>query len=262
MKLANSPIFYDVKKASHDKDWVCFLHAAYVDHRMFRTQVAYFQGKYNLLLVDILGHGQSMDARKGDKLVMMAGWLRDILDAEDIEKAHFVGISMGSVIAQDFANRFPNRLKSLACFGGYNLNNFDPSMQKGNTAAQIRMMLKASVSIRWFAEDVKKVSAYQKSAQQEFYEMNLHFQKRSFMYLAELNSMVIKFPPAPRPYPLLIGCGAHDVPMEREALKQWKEREPNCRVVILEHAGHCANMDVPQQFNQVMEKFWTGNPSV
>lgn len=262
IKLENSPIAYRVSRCGPEKDWVCFLHAAYVDHRMYRTQAEAFEGRYNLLLVDILGHGQSCEIRKGDKLIMMAGWLRDILDTEGIQKAHFVGISMGAVIAQDFANHFPDRVKSLACFGGYDINNFDVTMQKGNTAAQIRMMLKAPISIRWFAEDVKKISAYTESAQQEFFEMNLHFQKRSFMYLAELNAMVNKFPPSPRSYPLLIGCGEHDIPMEHQAVELWKANKPACQVVVFENAGHCVNMDVPQRFNEVMDKFWTENPSV
>ena len=45
--------------------------------------------------------------------------------------------------------------------------------------------------------------------------------------------------------------------MELEAVKQWKISEPNCRVVIFENAGHCVNMDVPREFNETVEDFWT-----
>lgn len=57
---------------------------------------------------------------------------------------------------------------------------------------------------------------------------------------------------------LLIGCGEFDVPMELEALKRWKESEPDCAMVVLSGAGHCANMDVPQEFNETLERFWSG----
>mgnify|MGYP000585735097 CR=1 FL=1 len=67
--------------------------------------------------------------------------------------------------------------------------------------------------------------------------------------------MVNKHETGKRNYPLLIGCGSFDIPMELEAIKQWKINEPNCRVVVFENAGHCANMDVPQEFNETMEKF-------
>ena len=44
--------------------------------------------------------------------------------------------------------------------------------------------------------------------------------------------------------------------MELSAVEMWKNREPQAKVVIFEDAGHCVNMDVPQKFNEVMEKFW------
>ena len=76
------------------------------------------------------------------------------------------------------------------------------------------------------------------------------------MFLATLNSMVNKYKTEKRNYPLLIGCGSSDLQMELEAIKKWKSSEPDCTVVIFENAGHCVNMDVPQEFNKAMEKFW------
>lgn len=62
----------------------------------------------------------------------MSAWIHDIMNAEKIKKIHIVGISLGSVLAQDFANRYPEAVNSLACFGGYDINNFDKKMQKEN----------------------------------------------------------------------------------------------------------------------------------
>ena len=177
---------------------------------------------------------------------------------EDIDKVHIVGISLGAVLAQDFANQFPKAVQSLACFGGYDINNFDAKMQKGNSAAQLLMMLKAVFSTKWFAKSNKKISAYTEQAQKDFYEMNIGFPKRSFMYLASLNAMVNVRQATPREYPLLIGCGQHDIPMELSAVEMLKKNEPECKVVIFEGAGHCVNMDVPQQFNKTLAEFWSG----
>lgn len=70
---------------------------------------------------------------------------------ENIEKVHLVGISIGAILIQDFANKYPDMVSSLACFGAYDINNFDISMQKENGKAQVLMMLKAIFSIKWFA---------------------------------------------------------------------------------------------------------------
>lgn len=256
IKSANSPITYFISGTEHT-EWILFIHAAFVDHTMFKPQFAYFQDKYNVLAIDIIGHGQSTDTRKGDGIDKMSEWIFDILKAEKIEKIHLVGVSLGAVLAQDFANHYPGSVSSLACFGGYDINHFDSKMQKQNGAKQMLMIVKALFSIKWFAKENKKISAHTSQAQDAFYDMNIRFPKKSFRFLASLNGMVNKQETGRRNYPLLIGCGSFDIPMELEAIKQWKTREPNCRAVIFENAGHCANMDVPQKFNETMEAFWT-----
>lgn len=251
----NSPITYYIS-GREKEEWVLFIHAAFVDHNMFRTQIDHFRDKYNILAVDIIGHGQSTAARKGDSIDQMSPWIHEILLTEKIAKIHIVGISLGAVLAQDFANHYPETVCSLACFGGYDINNFDPKLQKQNGSAQMLMMLKAFLSVKWFAEANKKISAYTPQAQNEFYNMNLRFPKKSFLYLASLGSIVNAHPSGSRPYPLLIGCGAHDIPMELEAIKLWQMHEADCQTVIFEQAGHCVNMDVPEAFNAALEKFW------
>ncbi|MDE7184931.1 MAG: alpha/beta hydrolase [Lachnospiraceae bacterium] len=254
-KSGTSPITYYISGKEHN-DWILFLHAAFVDHRMFNAQIAYFQNKYNILAVDLIGHGQSINTKKGDSIDKMSPWIYEIMKAEKIEKIHIVGISLGAVLAQDFANRYPDAVSSLACFGGYDINHFDGKMQKENGAAQILMMLKALVSVRWFAQANKKISAFTPQAQKEFYDMNIQFPKKSFQYLASINRMVNKYQTKPRNYPLLIGCGQFDIPMELAAVETWKHTEPQSIVVIFDNAGHCVNMDVPQRFNEVLEAFW------
>lgn len=255
-QLENSPIVYYIS-GKENAQWILFIHAAFVNHSMFRAQIDYFREKYNVLTLDVIGHGKSINTQKGDSIDKMSGWIREILKKEKIEKIHIVGISLGAVLVQDFANQYPEAVQSLACFGGYDINNFDMKMQKENSAAQMLMMLKAIFSVKWFAKSNKKISAYTSQAQENFYEMNIQFPKKSFMYLASLGSMVNVRKSIPRRYPLLIGCGEHDIPMERSAVEMWKEKEPECKAVIFQDAGHCVNMDVPQQFNKTLEEFWS-----
>lgn len=103
----------------------------------------------------------------------MSEWISEILNKENIEKIHIVGISLGAVLAQDFANQYPEAVQSLACFGGYDINNFDRQLQKKNSLSQMCMMMKAAFSVKWFAKSNKKISAYTVQAQNDFYEMNI-----------------------------------------------------------------------------------------
>ena len=251
--LDKSPIAYYIDYTAN-KDWLVFIHAAFVDHRMFDKQFDYFSGKYNLLAIDILGHGNSVQARKGDNLEKMSEWIDHIFQKHNIIAAHFVGVSLGSVLIQDFANRHENKVLSLACFGGYDISNFDIKRQKANSKGQMKMMLKALISIRWFAKANKKISAYTNNAQTEFYNLNIQFKKRSFKYMAGLQKLVNKFPKNRRHYQILVGCGEHDIPTEIEIVNGWAQRE-KCDKIILKGAGHCANMDTPQEFNACLENF-------
>ncbi len=146
-----TPIVYHVDK-TEGAPWVLLLHGAFVDHRMFRTQVEAFRGRYSVIAVDILGHGGSTETHRGDSLESMASWLSAILEAEGASTAHVVGVSLGGVLAQDFACAYPEHVASLACFGACDITRPDPELIEANGAAQMAMVGKALVSVRWFAE--------------------------------------------------------------------------------------------------------------
>lgn len=254
--LDNSPIAYYIDDSSC-KDWLVFIHAAFVDSRMFDRQFEYFSGKYNLLAIDILGHGNSIVANKGDGIEKMSDWIDKIFLKHNILAAHFVGVSLGSVFIQDFANKHADKVLSLACFGGYDINNFDAARQKANSKGQMKMMLQAMISIKRFAKANKAISAYTSEAQTAFYNLNMEFKKSSFRYLAGLQRLVNKYPKAQRRYALLVGCGEHDIPTEIEIVNEWAEYE-DCDKIIFKGAGHCVNMDAPQEFNVSLERFLQG----
>lgn len=257
MRLANSPIVYCIDKSA-GTDWVVFLHAAFVNHLMFEEQINYFAGKYNILAIDILGHGKSLDAQKGDSIEKMAEWINEIFVVHNIQKAHFVGVSLGSVFVQDFANHFADKVQSMACFGGYDINDFDMDKQKENTKAQMSMMMKAIFSIKAFANANKEISAYTEEGKEKFYNLNLQFKKKSFIYLSKLQNLVNKYPKSEREIPLLVGCGEFDIPMEIDIVTEWAKKS-GCEKVIVSGAGHCINLDKPQEFNSILENFWKKN---
>ncbi len=253
-KLENSPIWYYISENKRE-DAVLFIHAAFSNHTQYDKQIDEFSKYFKVITIDLIGHGKSTVTKKGDNITITSYWIKKILDKENIKKIHIVGISLGAVIAEDFANHYPNMMKSLSCFGAYNINNFNLKMQKSNQIAQMIMILKALFSIKWFAKSNKLISAYTKEAQEEFYKINIEFPKKSFIYLAGLNKLMNKYPINKRNYPLMIGCGDKDIPMEEKMVELWHNDEPNSKVVIFKNAGHLVNMDVPEKFNKIVIDF-------
>lgn len=248
-KLENTSIHYWIND-TEDGNAIIFIHPAFANHTCFDTQLDYFKD-YKVITIDVIGHGKSLG--KG-AIEDTAKCISLIMKTENIDKINLVGVSIGAVLVQDFANKYPDKVSSLTCIGGYDINNFDRTLQKGNTKQQMKMMVKAMFSIKAFAKDNRKISAYTKEAQEKFYEMNLEFKKSSFRYLATLGKLVNKYKTLKRDYPLLIGVGEYDNDMAKKASIMWHKSEPSSAYIEFTGAGHIVNMDTPEQFNKVLKR--------
>jgi pimeloyl-ACP methyl ester carboxylesterase len=255
--LSGTPIHYWIKEKKSAES-ILFVHAAFADHTSFDEQISFFAKDYQVITLDLIGHGKSIITKKDDNISNTADYICKLLEIESISKIHLVGISIGAILIQDFANKFPDKVASLCCIGGYNINDFDPALQKENSFEQIKLILKAIISIKWFANSNKLISAFTTEAQEKFYQMNIRFKKRSFAYLAELSKLVNRFKTSNRNYPVMIGYGKYDIPMAIKVANIWHESEPECKLIVFENAGHLVNMDTPQEFNENLIKFLTG----
>src|ERR1700733_7547995 len=69
--------------------------------------------QYRTIAFDNRGSGQS-DAPAGLYPMALMGWdAAAVLDAAGVESAHVFGVSMGGMIAQEFALQYPKRVRSL-----------------------------------------------------------------------------------------------------------------------------------------------------
>lgn len=252
--IKDTPITYFSNMNSRGET-ILFLHAAFADHTSFDEQVAHFDHDCHVLTLDILGHGESVNAAGGEKLADMAGYINTMLNQERVDKVHLCGVALGAVIAQDFANKYPKRVASLACIGSYDINNFDPEIQENNRTAQVVMTLGAMISMTHFARSNSRHSLITPSAQAAYAEMILRFKRRSFRYLAAIPDMVNKQKTARRNYPLLIASGSDENPILLDLILDWHKREPASQFTRFRGAGHLANMDAPELFNKTYEAF-------
>ena len=96
---------------------IVFVHGACNDHSVWALQSRYFahHGR-NVLAVDTPGHGR----RAGDahsSVSDIADWLVALLDALAIERAAFVGHSLGALSVLDMAARNSTRVSRIALLG-------------------------------------------------------------------------------------------------------------------------------------------------
>jgi 3-oxoadipate enol-lactonase len=93
---------------------VTFSHSLGCHLGMWDEQVRALRDRYTVLRYDTRGHGQSSAPAAAYTLDMLAEDLKGLLDGLGIAETHVVGLSMGGMIGQTFALKYPLRVESLA----------------------------------------------------------------------------------------------------------------------------------------------------
>ncbi len=92
---------------------VLLAHAIGMDHRMWDDLAAQLAPTHRVLRPDARGHGRSPVPPRPYSLEAMAGDALPLLDRLGVEKAHWVGLSMGAMVGIAFALEHPDRLGRL-----------------------------------------------------------------------------------------------------------------------------------------------------
>lgn len=91
-----------------------FVHGAQHDHSVWALQSRYFAHHgWNVLAVDLPGHCRSAGPAH-TSIEALADWLAALLDAAGAARALVIGHSMGSLVALEFAARYPARVLGAA----------------------------------------------------------------------------------------------------------------------------------------------------
>ncbi len=235
---------------------IIFLHPAFGDHTCFDRQIDYFSPNYQMITIDMLGHGLTGTGKSKDKISSTTEHLIEILKLENVEKVHIVGVSLGSLLAQYFAVKYPEKVLSLTAVGGYNINKEQTEVAKSQRNEMVKWVFKVIFSMDAFRRYTAKVSAINESEQIRFYESTKHFTRKSFTVMSDTDKLIANRN-IERNYPLLIVSGEKDNPLALKMAKQWHEEDPNNEMFIIKNAGHCANMDNAEPFNNILMEFLT-----
>ncbi|WP_433943770.1 alpha/beta fold hydrolase [Paenibacillus sp. SN-8-1] len=243
--------------ANEGRDTIVMLHPAFADQTIFEQQIAHFQMNYQLILLDLPGHGNNSLLSSKVTMQDVPELLHLILAENNISNCHLLGVSAGSLAAQAFADRYPNQVKSVIIVGGYSIHKANDTILKGQRKEGLKWLFYMLQPMRRFREYVISVSCYTAECRVLFAQGSQHFRKGSFRAMAGMNTFFIR-KDNPVPYPLLIIVGEHDLPIILAAAAELHQLEINSQLVLLPGAGHCANADTPHEFNKTVELFLSG----
>ena len=240
-----------------DAPWVTFSHALGNNLTLWDEQVNILKKDYRILRYDHRGHGGS-DAPPG--AYSFNDLMRDactLLDHFEIQKTHWVGLSIGGMLGYGMAQNHGDRLLSLvacdarpdappdyAAYFQYRIDTVRKSGMEGIVEPTIQ---------RWFTPEfvaanppsLDKVREMLRSTNPVGHEGCCEALK-----LLAFGSGLRKVQ-----VPTLIIGGAQDKGAPPEALAEAAAVIPNCRHVVVNGAGHITNIENPEAVNGSLTAF-------
>ena len=97
----------------HDAPVLVLLHAIATHSALWLPQLGPWSARWRVVRIDLPGHGASAPPAGSLTLADYARQVYDVLDELAVERAAFVGLSLGGMVAQAFALAYPERMGAL-----------------------------------------------------------------------------------------------------------------------------------------------------
>lgn len=98
------------------KEMLVLLHGFMEDNTIWEDMEPFLSENFTLIKIDLPGHGKSEIIAEVQTMELMAEEVKRVTDYIGLEKFHLLGHSMGGYTSLAFADKFPEKLKSLTLF--------------------------------------------------------------------------------------------------------------------------------------------------
>ncbi len=228
---------------------VLLTHGYSATSRMWAPQIRGLADRFRLIVWDLRGHGES-DSPEDPAAYSEALSVDDmaaILDACGVDRAAIGGLSLGGYLSLGFHVRHPGRTRALMLFDTGPGYRSDEGRQKWNRMAESYARGLDEKGLASLGSGAEVRAAQHRSAS------GLAHAARGI--LKQQDARVIDSLPEIR-VPTLVLWGERDEPFAKPG-EYMAAKIPGARKVVIPGAGHAANLDQPQAFNQAVDDFLT-----
>ena len=231
--------------------WVVFVHGIGGSTLTWKKQLEAFRENYNLLLIDLPGHGKSQESDGHLTHKKVNDEIKTVLDYVGIQKADFVGMSLGTLVLMSFAIAYPTYVNSLI-LGGAIINPQGIYKHLMSIAEVIKEFLPKKATYRVFAEIIMP-SKWHKKSRDIFFRESKKMTRRNFLswmdYVTNVSQQrEIMDKLKTLKIPTLFVSGDHDSCFI-EGIKKLSNRLSTAKLVILEKCGHVCTIERWKDFN-------------
>ena len=235
--------------------WVSFVHGAGGSSSIWFRQIRAFKKEFNVLVLDLRGHGNTNPTFKDtfNSEYTFNAITEDILEVLaylKIKKSHFIGISLGTILIRNLAEKRPNLVESMVLGGAILKLNFRSQvlMRVGNLFKSVvpYMML-----YKLFAFIIMPMKNHKESRLLFVNEAKKLYQKefiRWFKLTAEINPLLRFFRAKDIKIPTLYVMGEQDH-LFLPSIKRVVKEHIKSSLYVVKNCGHVVNVEQPDDFN-------------
>ena len=250
-------LHYQTYHIGDEKDWVVFLHGLGGNSRIWYKQLPAYRNRFNLLLIDFFGHGQSTGTRDRYSFESLAIEVTRVMDHLGIESAHVIGISLGTIIQNALARVAPDRIKSMVLGGG--VMGYD---NRSNFLLKFGGTLKSIVPYMWlyrFFAFIMMPRKNHRMSRSIFIREARKLGGREFCkwyrLMERLTGFYSRFNRKADRIPRLFISGSQDhlfLPL----VKSYCSTDPLAALHVVDKCGHVCNIEQPDEFNDISIRFF------
>ena len=251
-KVNGTELYYEVS-GKEGRPWLVLSHSLACTVRMWDPQVAAFQDRFRILNYDMRGHGASAAPNGAYTLDMLADDVVALMKALKIERATYIGLSIGGMIGQTLALRSTKLFDKMVLADTSHtqppeaIKQWDERIRTAQT--QGMKALVPSTMERWFTP------AFRESPQaQQIATLIANTPVAGYVGCAQA---IMKLSTTARlkeiRLPVLAIAGEADP--SAAGTKHVGENIPGAKLVMLKNAAHISNVEQPEKFNQALKDF-------
>ncbi|WP_410210441.1 alpha/beta fold hydrolase [Aquirhabdus sp.] len=251
-----------VRTGGQGPDSILFWPSLLMDGSMWSAQATYFISRYRVILLDSPGHGESSPLHQRFTFDECAVVVTQILDALDIQHAHFVGNSWGGMIGGTFAAQYPDRIgvavlmnATASTAGLYQKLEFLMLTRLVSIIGYIPSPL-VSRAIKAF---IGPTSERERPQVADSIRKSLHhINPRSVIWAID---SVVPFRPDQRLLfqsirtPVLIVAGGEDRTFSVAETRIMAEAIPHAEFMVMPHTAHLAALECPDEVNTLINDY-------
>lgn len=267
INLVNGWTYYEYNETTQ-KELIILIHGGGIagTHVWKKTKYHLLEDGFDVLSYDLFGRGYSDRPQIKYSPEMLLGQFEELLDSLNIDRHfHVISLSLGAMIAVDYANKNPDKVKSLIFIDPILQGNYRPS-----PLLNIPILSNFIMTTYWYpraVENQRKEFVNMESFEEYAIHLNYFMNFKGYKYVnysTWMHTLQIDYIPdltklGKKAVEMLLIYGQQDPYFPKKGIEIYSKAAPNMRYIEIPQTGHMPHYEKPEKVNKEINNFLNAN---